>query len=107
MKFPSLFYTFILTAGIWAFAAEATETCNQSNVAVKSRVGEVEKGMSREQVIMILGPYIRSLSPEGYAPFCDTFMYNETIDAKFVHVMYLNSVVYSASDGHDTVCSFI
>ncbi len=70
-----------------------------------SRVGEVREGMTQDQVISVLGPFVRTLSPDGDLPVCDTFMYNELLNAKFVHVWYLNGKVQAATDGHEAICA--
>lgn len=90
-------------------AATVLTACAEkpSGKVMQSRVSEIEAGMSRDQVISILGSYIRSLSPEELEPICDTFIYNEAIDAKFIHVWYVNGVVDRASDGHDVVCAIV
>ncbi len=70
-----------------------------------SRVNEVVAGMSPQNVKSILGEAIRTIGNGKDNLVAETYLYNEFLDAKFIHVWYESGTVKAATDGHNVVCS--
>ena len=78
-----------------------------------SRADEVKVGMTRDQVISILGPLEVSTTPIGFPPDCDSWEYLEGATKKYIHVRYRFDIpdgsdeartVISVTDNHSEYC---
>ena len=78
------------------------------------RLDEVEKGMTREQVVAILESNYFALASLPDILICDTFPYREDIDNpiyvdnhQYIHIWYRRGVFDTVSSGHNTRCMLI
>ena len=72
-----------------------------------SGVRLVEVGMSPERVTGIIGNFqSEQFDASDGSTSCRSYIYDETIGAKYVHVYFYNQRVTSASDGHKGLCLF-
>lgn len=71
-----------------------------------SLTNRLEIGMSPNAVSAIIGnPTFLDISDAEPALICRSYVYDETIDAKFVHVMFRDDKLVSARDGFRTACA--
>ncbi|WP_367180937.1 outer membrane protein assembly factor BamE [uncultured Roseobacter sp.] len=75
-----------------------------SSIVENSQISRISIGSSMAEVEDILGQPIASISPTGHPSGCKSYIYNETIDALFVHVWYVDSKVVEISDMNQAVC---
>ena len=70
--------------------------------SIDSQANRLSVGMTLNEVEPIIGPSAFR-TPNGNTT-CTSHIYDETIAAKFVHVVFEDGVVVSASDGHRKAC---
>ncbi|MCF6444712.1 hypothetical protein [Nereida sp. MMG025] len=62
-------------------------------------------GMTPDQVSAIVGPSVTQVrSTINADQICQSVVYDEVIEAKYIHAVYENGVLVSASDGHALPC---
>ena len=73
---------------------------------IHSNSYKLRLGMTIEEVEAIMAPanYTR-FDPKNALIVCRTYIYDEEVGAKFVHVKFENDLVVGASDGHRKVCN--
>lgn len=73
---------------------------------IHSNSSKLRLGMTVEEVAAIMAPanYVR-FNPKNALIVCRTYVYDEEIGVKFVHVKFENDLVVGASDGHKKVCN--
>ncbi|WP_366875408.1 outer membrane protein assembly factor BamE [uncultured Roseobacter sp.] len=96
----------------WDFAQMCLASClclaacagSVSSIVENSQISRISIGSSMAEVEDILGRPIASTSPTGYPSGCKSYIYNETMDALFVHVWYVGGKVVEISDRNQAVC---
>ena len=75
---------------------------------IHSNSYKLRLGMTIEEVEAIMAPanYTR-FDPKNALIVCRTYIYDEEVGAKFVHVKFENDLVVGASDGHRKVCNLM
>ena len=73
---------------------------------IHSNSYKLRLGMTIEEVEAIMAPanYTR-FDPKNALIVCRTYIYDEEVGAKFVHVKFENDLVVGASDSHRKVCN--
>ncbi len=73
---------------------------------IHSNSYKLRLGMTVEEVEAIIAPatYVR-FNPKNALFACRSYIYDEEVGAKFVHVKFENDLVVGASDGHRKVCN--
>lgn len=73
---------------------------------IHSNSYKLRLGMTIKEVEAIMAPanYTR-FDPKNALIVCRTYIYDEEVGAKFVHVKFENDLVVGASDGHRKVCN--
>jgi len=73
---------------------------------IHSSSWKLRLGMTPAEVEDIIGPaqFVR-VSPKNALIVCRSYIYDEEIGAKFVHVKFENDAVVGASDGHKKLCN--
>ena len=73
---------------------------------IHSNSYKLRLGMTIKEVEVIMAPanYTR-FDPKNALIVCRTYIYDEEVGAKFVHVKFENDLVVGASDGHRKVCN--
>ena len=62
-------------------------------------------GMTSDEVIGVIGAFQFESPASGDADtVCRSYIYDEMIDAKFVHATFVDGVLVSATDGHREIC---
>ncbi|MEL7179041.1 MAG: hypothetical protein AAFN63_04350 [Pseudomonadota bacterium] len=75
------------------------------NASSDSLANRLSVGMSPEQVSAIIGPsQFESTSTLVPSNTCLSYIYDEAINAKFVHAVYQDGLLVSASDRHRVAC---
>ncbi|MEL6681269.1 MAG: hypothetical protein AAFQ09_01335 [Pseudomonadota bacterium] len=70
-----------------------------------SLANRLELGMSPSDVSAIIGnPEFLDISETDPSLICRSYIYDEAIDAKFVHVVFDNNKLVSARDGFRAAC---
>lgn len=105
LRIAAIFCAAIVATGLSACEMQNVQNDLLENESKMTEVDEIMEGMTRDEVIKVLGPYFRSLSPEGFPPVCDTFKDNNVAGDKFIHVWYSGGKVVKASGGKNSVCS--
>ena len=74
--------------------------------SIHSNSYKLRLGMTVEDVERIIGvaTYVR-VHPKNALIVCRTYLYDEEVGAKFVHVKFEDDLVVGASDGHRKVCN--
>ena len=74
--------------------------------SIHSNSYKLRLGMTVEDVERIIGEatYTR-VHPKNALIVCRTYLYDEEVGAKFVHVKFEDNLVVGASDGHRKVCN--
>ena len=74
--------------------------------SIHSNSYKLRVGMTVEDVERIIGtPTYERFHPKNALIVCRTYLYDEEVGAKFVHVKFENDLVVGASDGHRKVCN--
>ncbi|EBA11097.1 hypothetical protein [Roseobacter sp. CCS2] len=99
MSFPKI--GFALTA-IFLAACEAGPINGTSD----SLANRLEVGMTPAQVGRIIGQHqFESRASADDDRLCRSYIYDEAIDSKFVHAIFDDDQLVSASDRHRTACA--
>ena len=74
--------------------------------SIHSNSYNLRVGMTLADVQDIMGrsPSHVSVAPQNALFVCRSYLYDETLKAKFVHVKFEDNLVIGASDGHRKVC---
>ena len=75
--------------------------------SIHSNSHHLRVGMTLADVQEIMGrpPSHVSVAPENALFICRSYLYDEQLKAKFVHVTFEDNLVVGASDGHRKVCN--
>ncbi len=85
-------------------AAVAMTACMQSPISGSKHSGvrQLQVGMTQDTVGAIIGSH-QAVSESGTRK-CVSYLYNETIDPKYVHATFTDAGLIEASDGHKAIC---
>jgi len=74
-------------------------------IATESRAGELTRGMTLQDVSLIVGPAIASAdNPARVGSTCFSHPYGSPSAPKYLHAEFLGGHLVAASDGHDATC---
>ena len=74
---------------------------------VDSGLNRVRVGMTQDEVGSIIGAHQNEeFDASSGDTSCRSYVYDETIGAKYAHVFYLDGRVTQASEGHKGLCQF-
>lgn len=72
-----------------------------------SGVRALAVGMPLSEVRRILGPETATAqSPDSPSEKCVSWVYDETLDARFIHGYFVNDTLATANDRHAAPCAF-
>lgn len=96
------FVKFVAVVAVMAGAGCEPRAINASSDSLANRL---EVGMTPGQVLGIIGAsQFESRMPGDVTTVCRSYIYDEALNVKFVHVRFENGKVVSASDRHRKVC---
>ena len=97
--------TFLKVAS--AFSLTFLVACEQPAIwaSSDSLANGLEVGMSREEVSDAIGAnQFESRASGDVDKVCLSYIYDEVIDAKFVHATFVDGMLVTATDGHRVSC---
>ena len=89
------------------FGLSACVTPGPIRGSIHSNSHQLRVGMTLADVQDIMGrpPSHVSVAPQNALFICCSYLYDELLNAKFVHVQFEDNRVIGASDGHRKVCT--
>lgn len=100
----SIAFTFLVIQGC---ANNVSKDRGPIHGSIDSGLDRVKVGMTADEVSSKLGAHQNEdFDASSGDTSCRSYVYDETIDAKYAHVSYLNGRVVRASEGHSGMCQF-